>query len=70
LHQRRRHAQHIGDVVEAVARIVARQHRGRVDGEIEQIANRVGVLGPVETMEDGRARIRRCNRRAIERRFN
>ena len=58
LHQRRRHAQHVGDVVEAVARIVAGEQRRGVDRQIEQIANGVGVFGAVEPMERGRARVR------------
>ena len=40
LDQRGRHAQHVGDVVEAGGRIVRRQQRADVDVECEQIANR------------------------------
>ena len=66
LDQRRRHAQRIGDVVETLARIVRRQQRRRVDVEMEQIANRVGVLRPVHPMQKMTARIRRERRCAIE----
>ncbi len=51
LHQRRRHLQHACDVVEPVAHIVGRQQCGDVDVEIEDVANGVPVLGPVETMK-------------------
>ena len=45
--QRRRHAQHVGDVVEPVSGVVGRQQRRCVDLQREQIANGVGVLGAV-----------------------
>ena len=48
LEQRRRHAQHVRDVVEAVAFVVGRQELGRVDLEAEQVADRVAVLGAVQ----------------------
>ena len=54
--QRRRDAEHVGDIVEAVGRIVGRQQRRDVDVEREQIANRVGVFGAVEAMEHRPAR--------------
>jgi hypothetical protein len=50
LEQRRRQPEHVGVVVEAIRRIVRRQQRGRIDLQREQIANRVRVLGAVETM--------------------
>ncbi len=59
LEQRRRQLQHAGDVVEAVARLVGRQQLGDLDVEVEQIANRVAILGAVQTMERlGAARVR------------
>ena len=58
LHQRRRHAEHVGDVVEAVARVVARQQRRGVDRQIEQVADGVGVFGAVQAMQRRCARIR------------
>ena len=53
-----RHAEHVGDVVEAGRRIVRRQQRADVDVEREQVANGVGVLGAVEPMQRRRARDR------------
>ena len=70
LHQRRRHPQHAGDVVEPVAHIVGRQHRADVDVERQQIANRVAVLRAIESMKRfGTARIRIRVGRSIERGF-
>src|SRR5262249_56721496 len=43
-----------------------RKERRDVDVEIEEIANDVGVLGPVQTMEDNRAWIDARRRLAIE----
>ena len=42
--ERRRHAEHVGDVVEAVRGIVRRQERRRIDVERQQIADGVRVL--------------------------
>ncbi len=53
LQQQRRHLQHVGDIVESVADVVGRQQLRNVDVEREQIANGVGVFGPVEAMERG-----------------
>ena len=44
-------AQHAGDVVEAVARVVGRQQRGDVDVYGQEIPDRVAVLGAVEPVE-------------------
>src|SRR2546430_5205468 len=41
----------ISDIVEAVADVVGRQQLRDIDVEPQQIANRIGVLRPVETME-------------------
>ena len=56
--QCRRNRQRAGDVVEASRGIVGRQVRGRIDFKIEQIANRVCVLGSIQTMQHDRPRIR------------
>jgi hypothetical protein len=71
LEQYRRDAEHVGVVVEAAGGIVGRQHGARVDVQIEQIANRVGVLAAVETMRQRRpgwARPARRDRAAFEER--
>ena len=64
--QRRRDAQHVGDIVEAVRRIVGRQQRRDVDVEREHVADRVGVLGAVQAMEHRPAGIGRRRRRPIQ----
>ena len=68
LEQRRRHAENVGDVVEAVAFVVRRQELGRVDLEAEQIADRVAVLGAVQAVDRRAARIRIARACAVERR--
>ncbi len=57
LQQHRRNAQHVGDVVEPVGRVVGRQQRGRVDLQRQQVADGVGVLGAVEPVHELAARI-------------
>ena len=57
LDQRRRDAEHVGDVVEAGRRIVGRQQRADVDVEREQIADGVRVLGAVQPVQRRRAGI-------------
>ncbi len=69
LEQGRRDAEDVGDVVEAVARIVGRQERGGVDLERQQVSDRVGVLRAVQTMQQRPAGIRRGCRRGVEARF-
>src|SRR6185436_15291669 len=54
LDERRREAERTGDVVEPVRRIVRRKIRARIDREIEDIADRVGVLGAIQAMKAGR----------------
>ena len=44
--------------------IVRRQQRGDVDPQVEQVADGVGVLRPVQPMQDHRARAGRVRRRA------
>ena len=56
--QRRRHAEHVGDVVEAVRRIVRRQQCRHIDIERQQIPDRVLVLRSIESMEQRAAWIR------------
>ena len=70
LQERRRQREHIGDVVEAVARIVGRQERSNVDFEREQIAHRVGVFGAVQPMNDRASWIRVRGAVRVERRFD
>ena len=67
LHQRRRDAQHVGDVVEAFARVVARKQRRGIDRQIEQIADGVGVFRAIEAMQHRRARVRSRGGGAVER---
>ena len=67
-HEGRRHPQHAGDVVEAVAGVVGRQEIGDVHVERQQVADGVLVLGAVQPMEClGATRIRMGRRCAIER---
>ena len=56
VHQRRREALRIGDVVEAVADRVGRQVGRHVDVDVQQIAHRVLILGAIEALERTRAR--------------
>jgi hypothetical protein len=69
LDQRRRDAQRIRDVVEALARIISGQERGLVDVEGQQIPNGVRVLGTIQSVEAAASRVgmRRC--RSIEASF-
>ena len=68
LQQRRRDRQDVGHVVEPVRVRIVRGKQGRdVDVDSEQIANRVLILRPVETMERlGAARLWSGGRGAIE----
>jgi hypothetical protein len=66
LEEHRRHAKNVGDVVEPRARIVGRQQCGRIDVERQQVANRVGVFGAIEPMDERAARIGRLRRHTIE----
>ena len=55
-------------VVETVARVVGRKQRGCVDVEREQIADRILILGPTESMKRvGPSRVGRFGRGPIER---
>src|SRR5262245_43872490 len=57
LEQRGRNAEHVGDVVEAVTRVVCREQSGGVDLQREQVSYRVGVLNPVHAVERCPSRI-------------
>ena len=66
-HQRRRHLQHAGDVVEAVTRIVRGQKVGSIHLYSQQVANGVDVLDAVQPMDGFRAaRIRVCGGGSIQ----
>ncbi len=67
--ERWRDAEHIGHVVEAEGRIVGGQERLSIDIEREQIADGVGVFGPIEAVETGPAGIRGPGGGLIELRF-
>ena len=48
LQQRRREAQHIGDVVEPVGFVVGGKERRRIDVQVQKIVDRVPVFGPIQ----------------------
>ena len=52
LEQGRRDRQRPRDVVESAARVVGRQQGRGVDLQVEEVADDVGVLGPVQAVED------------------
>ena len=64
--QRRRHAEHVRDIVEAVRRIVGRQHRRDVHVDRQHVADRVGVLRAVQAVQHRTAGIGVRGRRPIE----
>ena len=66
---RRRDTQGARDIVEAVARVVAWKQDPGVYGQFEKIANRVRVLGAIETVQDGRAGVRVGETVVVERAF-
>jgi hypothetical protein len=67
--QRRRHAEHVGDVVEAVGRVVWRQQRRHVDVERQQVADGVLVLRAIQPVQHRPPGIGTAERLAIERRL-
>ena len=67
LHQRRRHAENVGDVIEAAALVVGRQQRGGVHIQPDEIVDGVGVFGAVQPVHGGVPGIGFCGGRAIER---
>ena len=66
LEQQRRRGERRRDVVEAEVAAVARQQIGDVDGDAQQIANRVRVLGAVQAMQDVAARVVLLRGRGVE----
>ena len=68
IHERRRDRQHVGNIVEPpLVGIVGREERGDIDIEREQIADRVLVLGAIQTVEGfGAAGIRTRRRCSID----
>ena len=69
-HERRRHREHVGVVVEAEPGHVARQQLRPVDLEVEQVADDVDVFGPVHATRGHPSRIGSLGRRAIQRGFD
>ena len=64
LHQRRRHHQRSGHVVEPVGRIVRRQKLRRVDLEPEHVADGIRILSPVQPVQTRCGQVGDCG--AIE----
>jgi hypothetical protein len=64
--KRWRDAENVGNVVEAVRRIVGGQQRRDVHLEREEVPDRVGVLGAVQTAEQRRPGVGRERRCTIE----
>ena len=66
LDQRRRDGEDLGDVVEAFLLVIGRQQGVDVDLEAEDVADGVGVLGAVETVDGRTAGIGVLQARAVE----
>ena len=66
LEQPRRDGEDVADVVEAVARLVGRQEGLGVDVEGQDVADGVGVLGPVQPLHGRPSRIGSGFGRAVE----
>ena len=67
LEERLRHAEHVPDIVEAVARVVGRQELPAVYLDGQQIADRVRILGAVKAVDGRRAaRIDARDRRGVQ----
>ena len=64
-----RERQHVAEIVKAVAGIIYRERRAGLNVYGQQIPNRIAVLGPVQAVNDGRARIGIALSRAIQRAF-
>ena len=62
----RRGAERVGNVVEAVRGVVRRQQRRRIDLDVQQIPDRVGVLGAVQPANQRRPRVGALARRAVQ----
>jgi len=67
--ERRRKPEHIGNVVEAVGRVIRRQQRCGIHVESQQVADGVAVFGAVEAVERRTARVRMDLGSRIELRF-
>ncbi len=70
IEERRRHLQHVGDVVEAFRDVVLRQHRVHVCFDVQQVPHRVRVFLAVEAMERDAARLRMFLRGLVELAFH
>ena len=55
--QCRRNRQRAGDVIETSRRIIRREQGRRIDLDVEQIANDIGIFRSVEPMENDGARV-------------
>ena len=66
VHQRGGHRQHLGVVVEAEARHVAREQGLAVDLQVQEVAHGVDVLGPVQAVRDHAPRVGRRGAHAVE----
>ncbi len=64
--ERRRHLQHAGYVVEAIALGISRQQRGCIDPDAQNVLDLVRVLGPVQPMHDHVARVGMRGSRGIQ----
>ena len=64
--QRRRYTEHVGVVVEPGRGVIRRKHRADVDVHREQVANRIRILGTIQSMKRRRARVGMRQRHAIE----
>ncbi len=51
IQERRRNRQNAGDVVESVGLVVFREERARIDAHRQQVLDRVGVLGPIQSVQ-------------------
>jgi hypothetical protein len=67
--QHGRDAEDVGDVVESGTRVVRGKQRRRIDLEVEQVADGVGVLGAIEPMDERAAGIRPCTGGGIQTAF-
>src|SRR4051794_21294117 len=57
LHQERRHAEHVADVVEAVTDVIGWEVVGWLKIDPDEIADSIVVLGAVEAMDGDTARV-------------
>ena len=57
IHQCRRHAEHVSDIVEAVARIVLRQVARDIHVQRQQVADRIGIFDAIQPPDRRTARV-------------